>query len=640
MQGESLPEGRSTTRGYRKQLKRLARLLGDSRQAARETTSLLESLKDKASPEALERYVDLVKAADGKGAGELRSVFLALEEKGSPETYDSFKRLQETLELAPADTYAYLGWLETTFPSGKPRLEALALSQGLRGLPQATMRHCVEGLSGLPQPRERLEELEALSRLGLSAQEALEDLKSVRGSAIGFRVLEKIRRELPEDHETVRQATATILEEPDQRGRREAAFHKLLRVEGDARAAAADLEWLLKGDSELESATDEFVRLLGQTSGGNREEVRAAFGAVRALEAEPQGWLARLGWGTTKEEAFRDLTELHGSPRIALQDLELLTSSPKDLGESFKLLKSLYLLDEADSLSASRQAFELVQREGPAFPSSSERLKVVRTIARDLSSLEQANRVFQAATQGSDTGEAEARLRLFYSWLDRQVDQGQAVQLLAGAAAAFDRGVPVERLTPLFEDALEKNRAGFFGQAAEAAARASEAGGDFMELLGVFTASGNESAMRGVTELLSQGNGRARLTMLGWLKEAYKGRLDLATEDAAILTKHFPDDRLPVVARSYARLVSVLGPDRAREARALLSWAADTAEQKKYQRLGAERLLDELVTVYIVSPDAETAHRTVLQNVEPEAGLYDAEDYIIVGDFVVDKNVN
>lgn len=617
--GKNVPEHPRLLQG----LKRMAGVLGDADQACGYLDQILAS---STQPEqTVDDYVDLLKVSDARDPRTLATVLLALEHRPNPDGVKGFRSLLKGSELPVADAYTHHCWLEETY-ADQARERALKLSCQVADMaPTASLKPTVEWLMEQKEPERAIGELVRLGRLGLTFEQALGDLQAVgEPSKKSYAVLEQIRREVPSEDSSVRQAVSLLRDN-------QALTPTYLRLL-DYQVSAVEANTVLTTLCHYpEADPGPLLELLADASPRERRQVYDAFISVAQLpQPASKGWLLdKLGFGISNEEAFRDLTRMHKSPQMALEDLKVLTSDPaQSLSDGLGLLKDLYLVDQTDSASCAREAFAYLRQAD-----NRKHLGLVKKMASDLSSLRLAARAVEGLTADKPARSAlRDRLDTFYARLQSSSSPAAAVNWTLAEGRCLAAGFTPEQ----FERLARKGSGDFLMVLAEGAANLGKLLGDqregLAEVLGLCT---NPSQLNSVASYLEAGAGPLRLKIVDRLSRAF-GSLDKALEDCTSLAERF--DGKNEVADAYSQLATVLPAGSRDKLREHLEWAVSQNEKPRYKRIPPERFLMELGKALLLDPDTEKARQIVMSALEPELGLIDEEDYLVVGDFMVEKH--
>ncbi|MCA9793403.1 MAG: hypothetical protein KC910_16450, partial [Candidatus Eremiobacteraeota bacterium] len=502
--GQSVPEHPRLLKG----LKRMASVLGDADQACGYLDQILDS---STQPEqTVDRYVDLLKVTDARDPRTLATVLLAVEHRANPDGVAAFRTLLKGTELPAAEAYTHHCWLEETYDSDQ-RNRALELSVKVADMvPLTGLKPTVSWLMGQKEPDRAIGELVRLGKLGLSFDQALGDLQAVgEPSKQSYSALERIRREVPGDDAPVRDAVNLLRENQGLTP----TYLRLLDYQSSPSEATSTLQILA---SYPEADPGPLLDLLADLGPSDRREACRAFEAVAKMpQSGSKGWLLdKLGFGISNEEAFRDLTRLHESAQMALDDMRVLVDPTQPLGDNLALLKDLYMVDQPDARSTAREAFTYL-REGD----HRKHLGLVKKMASDLSSLGLAARAVEGLTADKPGRSAlRDRLDTFYARLQSSSSPSAAVNWTLAEGRCLAAGFSPEQ----FERLARKGSTDFLMTLADGAAHLGKMLGDqrqgLAEVLGLCT---NPSHLDSVTSYLEGGGGPLRLKIVDRLSRAF-----------------------------------------------------------------------------------------------------------------------
>lgn len=592
--------------------------------------------------EALDRYLKLLKAADGSHLTDLGRVFLELENGDRQSEMGDLAELVSTLGN-PSLALEHHDWIRAEFQEEKQRDQARSVVGDLHGmgLEADRLKPTLERLMKSENPSRGRKHLQRLLDLNGDFSGALADLE-VCTTRDRFRFVERVRRDHHGEHQALAQAADLIFQDPEKADSRRHAFLQLAGVEDTVADSLVDLKALLEGgDQDLEAAADHFTGLLREVPPDKRQEVRDNFVQVRGLKAAPgsTGWLSFLSFETTPEEAFSQLVELHGSPSQALADLAFLQEKEDQgsgLKKKLKDLVGLYYLEQGPSQSEVHAAYELLHQKDELFQGSSKKFKLLRLVAQDTGSLGVATRAVRGMTRQADQSEYQARLESFYQLLDESFESSEAAEYIEALGQAAEVSA-----RPFFEAMMAPHLERNSLEPTAAMVELTRLLGPHQEAREAVTAlapllSGSRE-VSSLTQLLGQAPA-ARAPVMKTLLQSYKQHRQQAFQDAGYILGRSKDGQAEDTLRAYAELVSVFEKPEPEVLRGHLDWALGLSSNKEYKRTPPARLLQELAQQLLVDPTSETARQNVLTTLGADTLIEEEEDFIIVGDFVLEKN--
>lgn len=616
------PELRDTQR-------KLAEILGPDH-ATRELDALLaRQPKDG----ALDRYVQLVKAADGLELDAVRVAFDRLE--AQPELRDAFLRHLEACDRNAALALDHLQRLQTDALDALPfHTKATRVTDDF-----AT----VEFLRKLPEADTALRRLPELLERGVPPQEAARDLELLHRhdtSDEAFQTLLELREEaLPDAHQGVRDAMAFFLKtaDEDQRDEQARTFRKLVRVEGDPSEALQDLQWLVAGQTDA----GEYLDLIQRTDAAGRPPVRKA---LQELHATPDRtpaptFLQRLtGRHVNRDAAFRRLYEMEGGRADqALQDLKVLErmlAPGETLGHALKEMESLFRMPEANRPEAVRDTFAML-RQAPADNRAALKSEI-RGWAEILGDLDLGRRAVAAFKRAVDPDDFQKRGEILAKWRDAE-GPDTALMLMEAADEVRAPGQPLAELVDQVQTLRETRDARLTSNILKAAARdARRPGAPFRtrqeavsHFLTLYRTARHDQTLQAAVAFLEApertGTYHERTRILSALAN---GVQDLATglQEYAELEKAGALDAAAAYGDLMQTLRGVGVRDTRTQARSLMAWAAEHKD-----KAGTREILEMLSAQFLLGATVEAARTAVLEKFQPAREVAVEEEFVEIG---------
>ena len=638
-QGEELESGRRDTRKYRRVLEEMAQLTGSTRTATSELKVLLKELDSDQDADSLRNYLKLLRASEGTHPSSVRSVFLELEQNNRQA---DFKPLNQLVPLIgePWAALDYLQFLNTNYQEPKQRELALELTEDLQSweLRPEQLQTTVQSLMSQSKPLKSLKGLQELVELTGDLSSSIRDIEAAQNSK-ELAWIKRMRRQVNGQNETIKEAKELIFADEEQRKKRDKCFSRLLNAGVSLPDAVSDLKLLLEGgDQDLLSAATEFITLVSDVGVHRRSEIRETFAQVRALKSQGDtGWLARLGFGVTPEKAFRRLSNLHESPREALADLSYLDSLSNDesLGERLERLEALYFLDQGPSQTEAHASLSFLYEEDQVFSSPSRKMKTLRLMSQDTGSLSQARIALQGMLAEATPEQFDVRMGSFYNLLDRGHSATAATNYLNALGTAGESGA-----AEFFEQLMEPKKDDNLALAPAMAQLAVELK-DFEERDQVAELVNTIRRTRSLEQLnqFLAPDPTHRLIPVKRLSARFGG-VEEGISEAFNLEERSQAEEFAANLESYSQLAASFPKPDNRVIREHLDWAFDFSEKKEYQSHRPARLLEELAKQVLVAPDMDPKllRRAVIEELAAEASISLDEEYLIVGDFMVELN--
>ncbi len=622
---DELRQGRITprNRAFKEPLQRACRLLGDADQAC---DLFRYSLQESADPElTTQRLIQLYEARDGRDASEWTRSLVALERQPNFD-FEPFRRLSTITKWTPQAASSHQTWLEETFPDSDQR--ELAIDYSLRladfDVSVSQTQKALPVVVTAENPRRTFNQLVRLTRMGLSFDQAVGDL-AASTSPEDYARLTRIRRRVPAESQAVQQALKILRESPEL----ESSFHQLVELQGSAYRANEILEAL----EQVNLDPDPLLDLLSLYPSYQHGSMVEGFLQLADLPQPPQsGWLSRhLGFDLTREKAYASQVRIHDDSQRALGDLGYALENPQDWQNDLARLNHLYHLDFPDALQAAPDALRFSREENEALPGPDERIDLLEKMAYDLNSVTSALEALSALSLGAKEGELQPRLNRFYG----QLSAGQRV----GDAIAYTRARGLVGQVGWSDDQFERLAEDVSGSLLESlASTVCRLGIDTPAepLTQVLKACRRQREVESVEHFLKPDTAAKRVEILAGLTVAHG--LSQALRDSQRLEGRFDEEeRFLEVGRAYADLAKVLKDHSPNQLKDHLDWALAQSEMPRYRSIPAERFLMELGRALLLDPDSDAARERVLTALEPELGLIDDVDFLIVGDFEVDK---
>jgi hypothetical protein len=673
---EATPWGRRRLEPF---LARLEDLAGDPEAARAEMQFLLARVTGSGPPEPLlRRYLDLLEAAEGQDLPAVRQAF-ALLEGSPPQVEGAFRQLLEATGGRAGAALEHLKALQarpgTDLARAAPLLARLAAAA--RDYPDDEVRAHFDTLMSFPDPALALERAQRLVDVGLSWGQALADLQGLQARAgpaqdIGgdFELLLSLRRHWKGPG--LEPALQLLAQAPPGAPRQErlAAYEKLLDVEEDPGWALQDLQGLLRDHPDpgkLAGRMRHYLGLLASAPPRDRARLRAALAELGPPAEEAPGGLRglvrRLGWGPpSREEIFRQLYQMEGSPEEALADLRALEASlvpGEDLGEAFAEMKELFMLPQASPPSSVRSAFaHLRQPLPPLFSSRQERRAELLDLAWETGNLELARRLLSFLERSPNQAEYRARREVFHGFLARRRQEPRVaeawVTLLEGLERLLPPGSSILRTGPRLLELKERGPE-LLLRVVEAARKALDAGpvaglsqpelfDHYLEVAGQARSSREVERLEKILHNPSSGRSPYENSRLVACLVQGAASLEGALSQHALLQERLEPGEFAAAVPAYSAILTALR-SASREDVALatagriLDWmAAERAPAGRLQGVPAARVFEEISKSLVLGNEARKAFESAVLALQPESKVEVEEEWIVVGGVRVKRN--
>lgn len=617
-------------------LKKMSRLSGDAAWATGELSLLMNRLEGQELMPALERYLELLKSNQGADPEGVREVFFQLEESDRQDQLPQLASLMPHL-AGPQESYQHLGWIQQEFSEPKKRLEAVEWTGKLSPLDldlsqtQTALKH----LMAAQKPGAELDRLHDFLNLERDFGEAMADLEAAGRSKSGTRLLKDLKRYHPDETPTARAAVSLVLADPEHAPTRERALRKLAAAQGSLEPAAEDLKFLLEqgGDEKLKESTGHLLDLMDGAGPERRLESREVFPEYLKLLGQGETFWQKIGLATSREDVFQEMARVHDSPKEALRDLAFLEEQldGRGYGGAVKVLAGLNELGGGAELA--RQAFKRVHQQDGVFGSAGDRFKTLSLIARDVGSLSMGMSALQALTDGAEPREYDQRLGTLYHLLDLDYEGEQAVAYLGHLRDTAAQGV-----RPLFEtlmaDHLDNERLMLAPQMAEVATLFAEVSEPSDQLLPLVTMAREPQHLTKIKEFLVQDPNPRTPVLANFILNS-RVAVDTALAQAEMVEAASEPERFLENLTAFSGLSSVFEQPRPGELKDHFEWAAGVA---KTQGRKTAAVLKALAEQLIINPeDVQAARQVVMDSSPVDTDIVQDEDYLIVGDFAVER---